>query len=154
MNGLYWSFFLMVFPHLSFDYQSNQNLCYFSFTELNILQWYTLFSYSNNISVHLQPCFGYQVGLCPAHCACLWEPLAAHVSEHFPQQQVNWQSVAHLVGMITCVSVSSHQLVQQLGEDHQLSANPGTFSHHSEGISWILLWVSAVWACCSHYLPA
>ena len=93
------------------------------------------FSCSNNIPAHLQPCVGYQVSLCPAHCMYLWEPLATHISEHFLEQQVNWASVAQLTGMTACVSLSSHRLVQPPCEGHQLTAHPGTFLHHSEGIS-------------------
>ena len=93
------------------------------------------FSCSNNILVHLQPCVGYQIGLCPAHCVWLSDPLVTHISEHFPQQQANCESVAHLIRMTAWMSLSSHWLVQQLGEGHQLTAHPGAFSHHSEGIS-------------------
>ena len=97
------------------------------------------FSCSNNIPTHLQPFVGYQVGLCPAHCVCLCEPLATQISQHFPQQQASWESVAHLTGMTAYVSLSSHRLIQEPGQGHQFIAHPGTFLHHAEGISFILL---------------
>ena len=77
---------------------------YFSLPEFDILPWCAHFSCSNNIPVHLLPCVGYQVGLCPAHRVCRCEPLATHISEHFPQQQATWASVANLTGMTACVS--------------------------------------------------